>query len=590
MDRSQRILALAGALLVGLPFAYGSLGYAATSVVLAHQNISILNKILSTPNAVNLKETSRAVDFKKTLHIRIQETYSGYPVWGADAVVHIPNGEGAAKSKTPLLTAVKRNADSYMNGTLYQNLSADLANTPAYVFGHARAQEALQYGINTYTKYTKSAGGNPEVRDQQSQLMVFIDENKKAHWAFKVSFLAAATKKGQIPSVPVYILDAASFQVYEQWNDMKTLETIKLEDTIGGGYGGNIKMGKLTYDGLANDLPALKIKRDAAKKLCYLQNEEVTINTCTFFFPMFGCMSSTPFKVSCDVTDSVHGNVYWNGETDAINGGYSPSNDALYSGAVIKAMYQKWFHVPVLVNRDGSDMMLNMVVHLPQFDNAYWYQGTMNFGDGDTLFYPLTSLGVAAHEVSHGFTEQPPHSGLVYDQQSGGMNESFSDMAAQVAEIYAYGHNSWQIGPEIFKQEGQALRYMDQPSKDCVGGRIPAEKCSFEHVSDYDKYVEKHRQDDPQTRYPNVHYSSGIYNYVFYLISKAWGAEEPNKNEGVKKAFRVMLQANSHYWTSTTTFAEGACGVMKATNELGYDINAVKAAFSAVGITDTSSC
>ena len=40
----------------------------------------------------------------------------------------------------------------------------------------------------------------------------------------------------------------------------------------------------------------------------------------------------------------------------------------------------------------------------------------MTFGDGATTFYPLVSLDVAAHEVSHGFTEQ--NSGLVYSGQS----------------------------------------------------------------------------------------------------------------------------------------------------------------------------
>ena len=58
--------------------------------------------------------------------------------------------------------------------------------------------------------------------------------------------------------------------------------------------------------------------------------------------------------------------------------------------------------------------------------------------------------------------------------QSGGMNEAFSDMAAQAAEVYAYGvgKNSWQIGPEIFKEKNKALRYMDMPSKDCGVKRI----------------------------------------------------------------------------------------------------------------------
>ena len=68
------------------------------------------------------------------------------------------------------------------------------------------------------------------------------------------------------------------------------------------------------------------------------------------------------------------------------------------------------------------------------FENAFWNGQQMTFGDGRNRFYPLVSLDVTAHEVSHGFTEQ--NSGLVYRNQSGGMNEAFSDMAGEAAEYY----------------------------------------------------------------------------------------------------------------------------------------------------------
>ena len=100
------------------------------------------------------------------------------------------------------------------------------------------------------------------------------------------------------------------------------------------------------------------------------------------------------------------------------------------------------------------------------YENAFWDGKQMTFGDGDTMMYPLVSLGVGAHEISHGFTEQ--HSNLEYYGQSGGINEAFSDMAAQAAEYYSAKKNSWQIGPEIMKEDSgyEALRYMDKPSRD----------------------------------------------------------------------------------------------------------------------------
>jgi pseudolysin len=234
---------------------------------------------------------------------------------------------------------------------------------------------------------------------------------------------------------------------------------------------------------------------------------------------------------------------------------------------VIKHMYQDWYNVPVLTNSDGSPMMLNMVVH-SDMDNAYWDGAKMVFGDGIDMFYPLTSLGVAAHEISHGFTEQ--HSNLSYSGQSGGMNEAYSDMAAQAAEVYAYGagKNSWQIGPEIFKAADQALRYMDQPSKDCHGKK-PGSWCSIDDASQYYSGLD-------------VHFSSGVYNHFFYTLGNT-------ADWDVKKAFDVMVHANSSYWTSTANFKTAACGVIQSAKDLGFSTDDVKAAFAVVKV-DTSTC
>ena len=87
-------------------------------------------------------------------------------------------------------------------------------------------------------------------------------------------------------------------------------------------------------------------------------------------------------------------------------------------------MYRNWYNTAPL------SFKLKMRVHYSRnYENAFWDGSQMTFGDGATTFYPLVSLDVAAHEVSHGFTEQ--NSGLVYSGQSGGINEAFSDMAGK---------------------------------------------------------------------------------------------------------------------------------------------------------------
>src|SRR3546814_12024257 len=107
-----------------------------------------------------------------------------------------------------------------------------------------------------------------------------------------------------------------------------------------------------------------------------------------------------------------------------------------------------------------------MKVHYSNsYENAFWDGSSMTFGDGASTFYPLVSLDVSSHEVSHGYPEQ--NSGLNYSVQSGGINEAFSDMAGEAAEYYFYdGSNDLRVGPPIFISE------------ECQVGKECASKCS----------------------------------------------------------------------------------------------------------------
>jgi len=501
--------------------------YAATPIDVSTQPYNFLQQLSITSPDTTMQPLSQRTDFNHTKHVRLQQHYQGVPVFGADIVAHIPQNTLKADAAT-------------MNGTVYGDLKKDLQSTPAYALEAAQANRALTHSQALYG----NVKGQVDLQDGQVKKIIYLDKNNKAHWAYQVSFFA---NKPGLPEKPIYILDATSFEVLANWNNLQTETT---QD--GGGFGGNLKMGKLVYDGKKDDYASLQMARDEGKKTCFLHNDDVVVKDRS--------KSDAIVKFDCDKVDKSHNGIYWDADFDAVNGGYSPSNDALYAGKVIKEMYTQWYDVPVL-EKDGKPMLLVMRVH-EYMDNAYWDGRQMTFGDGVSDFYPLTSLGVAAHEISHGFTEQ--HSNLVYNNQSGGLNESFSDMAAQAAEYYSIQKNSWQIGPEIFKAKDEALRYMDHPSKDCGAGRTPGNWCSIENVKDYNDNID-------------VHYSSGVFNRLFYLMgsAKGWNA---------RKAFDVMVQANMNYWTSTTSFQAAACGVLKATKDLKYPVAAVNKAIKAVGL------
>lgn len=580
-------------------------GYAAQPIDLEKQPISKLKAFIAQPqlnsgkrsaalgasanrNQDDLKEVKRSVDLNGTTHIRMQQTHDGYPVWGADAVVHVRKPQLSKRSLSSLAAAPEASATD-MTGQVYQNLQDDLKNTPAIAFTKEQADKALAEA----EKLAKRDYAKSQPAEKNSELMVYVDENNQAHWAFLTTLYFPHSAKNTIPAKPSFILDAATLEVYKEWNDVKAenvddhnqpkpLDEGKLVAADGGGHGGNPTSGKFNYDGLPEDLAKLDIERDPASERCYLANSLAEVRSMKSW-------NEAVVSFSCQYANDKHNHVYWDDRLDEVNGGYSPANDALYAGSVIKSLYKDWYNYEMLIDSHNKPMKLKLMVHTPDVDgsgleNAFWDSGSQSIflGDGADYFYPLTSLGVIAHEVSHGFTEQ--HSDLVYAGQSGALNESFSDMAAMAAESFSYGKNTWMIGSEIVKAKGQALRYLDMPSKDCESGHIPGQDCSIDTVDEYPDLIKYSKFIPPGDRRNGyvVHLASGVYNRMFYLLatSKDWTA---------RKAFEVMVQANANYWTRSVTFNKAACGVLKATKDLGYDTDAPLAAFKTVGV-DTSAC
>ncbi len=209
------------------------------------------------------------------------------------------------------------------------------------------------------------------------------------------------------------------------------------------------------------------------------------------------------------------------------------------------------------------------------YNNAFWSDSCkcMTYGDGDgSVLSPLVSLDVAAHEMSHGVCAATAD--LVYSGQSGGLNESNSDIFAAAVEFYAANAEDpgdWWIGEEIYTPAtpGDALRYMDDPRRD---GR------SIDHLSLY-------------TSTMDVHYSSGLANNWFYLLS-AGGTNRTSglsvAGIGIGKAEQIWYRALSMYMTSTTTFAGARTATVNAASDLygssSTEVQRVKDAWNAVGV------
>ena len=113
------------------------------------------------------------------------------------------------------------------------------------------------------------------------------------------------------------------------------------------------------------------------------------------------------------------------------------------------------------IDNAGLDLIAN--VHFrKEYMNAFWDGDEMTFGDGDgAIFTSLAqSFDVVAHELAHGVTQFT--AGLVYKNQSGALNEHFSDVFGTAITQWHLGQDvgeaDWLIGDEIMRASMRSPR------------------------------------------------------------------------------------------------------------------------------------
>ncbi|MGA5139157.1 M4 family metallopeptidase [Streptomyces azureus] len=278
--------------------------------------------------------------------------------------------------------------------------------------------------------------------------------------------------------------------------------------------------------------------------------------------------------------------------SDDVWGDGSPSNlesaaaDAHY-GAALTWDYYKNVHGRSGIRGDGV-AAYSRVHYGNNYVNAFWSDSCfcMTYGDGSGNANPLTSIDVAAHEMTHGLTSNT--AGLNYSGESGGLNEATSDIFGATVEFFAKNSSDvgdYLIGEEIdINGDGTPLRYMDKPSKDGS-----SKDAWYSGIGSID-----------------VHYSSGPANHFFYLLSEGSGTKTingvsydsptsdglPVTGIGRGKAEKIWFRALTTKFTSTTNYAGARTGTLAATGELygtdSAEYKAVQDAWAGVNVGSRS--
>ena len=256
-----------------------------------------------------------------------------------------------------------------------------------------------------------------------------------------------------------------------------------------------------------------------------------------------------------------------------------PAVNEAYDGAgVTYDLYKKEFNRNSI---DGKGMRLDSTVHYGQdYDNAFWNGKQMVYGDGSgELFNRFTiAIDVIGHELAHGVTQYS--SGLVYQGQSGALNESMSDVFGSLVKQYkgkkkqTAKQADWLIGAGLLADgvSGVALRSMKAPGTaydDDVLGKDPQPA----HMDDYVNTFSDNG---------GVHINSGIPNHAFYLLAVDLGGYAWAKAGQIWYRALQQLSPTSDFQQAADVTVQSARGLYGSGST---EEKAVKAAWKEVGIT-----
>ena len=199
---------------------------------------------------------------------------------------------------------------------------------------------------------------------------------------------------------------------------------------------------------------------------------------------------------------------------------------------------------------NGTGGTIVGVVNVP-INNAFWNQGVITLGSLDRW---AESLDFVGHEMAHGVTERT--AGLIYRDQSGAMNEAFSDIFGEAAEAYHRGQADWQIGSQLATRS----RDMRDPSAFEIrnGRRYPAKMSEF--ITANDPFLDFF---GPGRDNGGVHFNSSIINHAFYQL-----AEGLPGAIGLLPAERIFYRALTTKLQQQSQFIDGRLACVQAAVEI----------------------
>ncbi|WP_339887343.1 M4 family metallopeptidase [uncultured Flavobacterium sp.] len=291
----------------------------------------------------------------------------------------------------------------------------------------------------------------------------------------------------------------------------------------------------------------------------------------------FNCLKGTVYQ-DVDFTDND------NNWTAAEYNNANKDNGALDAHWGAEKTYDFWNNIFNRNSYDNNGAVIKSYVHFDNnYNNAFWNGAAMTYGDGSGSTSILTSIDVCGHEIGHAICTYTAD--LVYQNQSGAMNEGFSDIWGACIEQYGrtggltatIPSSIWLIGEDL----GNAFRSMSNPNS----------------KGDPDTYLGTYWYSGTADS-GGVHTNSGVLNHWFYILTagKSGTNNAPTPDTysvtgiGMTKAAEIAYIAERDYLTPNSTYADARIATIEAASTIycanSPEVIAVTNAWYAVNVGD----
>ena len=234
-----------------------------------------------------------------------------------------------------------------------------------------------------------------------------------------------------------------------------------------------------------------------------------------------------------------------------------------------------------------------------QCPNAYWNGDSTNYCPG------FDADDVVSHEWSHAYTEYTH--GLIYQYQSGALNESYSDIFGEIydlvnglegplgvtlteGEYFENGGSRWVLGEDL-SETAAALLLRDMWDPDNFSVNVPLTGIEVLNTGSPGSVITSENYYCESGDGGGVHTNSAVPNHAFAMLvdGKSFnGVDIPAI--GMTRAAHIYFHAALNYQTPTTNFAQHADALAQSCADLiGAPLNDVLGQPSP-DVVDASTC